>query len=195
MKKIISLVLGALIALPMMAGKPNKEWKFTLNDEADCVVEQTYKTNKSAQDALKAMKSALNRQSFEDRAVIAEEAGVSVTYDLMKNTKSNYNPFAGNFQESMRFRLEMKVEDGSVVVSANSFTLINKYQGYGSNTRSESFSAKIEQYNEYQTAIKEGSLKGKNKKEAADFIKDTDESFNQCQKELDAIFTSIKRVL
>lgn len=195
MKKNLLLVLCALITFPLMASKPNKEWMFTLTSEGECVVEQTYKTNKSAQEALKAVKSALNRQTFEDRSNIAEEAGVSVTFELSKNTKSAYNPFAGNFQESMRFRLEVRVEGNVVVVSASDFTLINKYQGYGSNTRSESFSAKIDQYEDYKEQIKNGSLKGKNKKEAADFIEDTDESFNQCQKELDAIFTSIKRVL
>lgn len=193
MKKLFMLALGALLALPVLAGKPAKEWSFSLNDEGECVVEKTFSTSKDATAALKAAKQIVNRETFENRSVLSEEAGVYVEYDLQKNTKSNYNPFAGSFQESMRFKLVISYKDGEVKVICSEFNLINKYQGYGSNTRTESFNAKVADYEEMKDAVANGSLKGKEKKDALDKIEDTDESFNVCQKELDAFLNNIKR--
>lgn len=189
------MALCALMALPMMAGKESKAWNFTINDEGEVVVEQTFTTEKDGETAIKAIKSGINRQSFEDRSVLAEETGKSVEYDLQKNTKSSYNPFAGNFQESMRFKLIVRYENGKVFVRAESFNLISRYQGYGSRTNSDSFAGKIEVYENNKAGVENGTIKGKAKKEALDTNEDIDDSFNVCQKELDAIFTSIKRAL
>lgn len=193
MKKLFILAFSILLALPISAGKPTKAWSFSLNDEGECVVEKTFSTSKDAISALKSAKQTINRETFENRSILSEEAGVYIEYDLQKNTKSNYNPFAGSFQESMRFKLIVTYKDGEVKVICTEFNLINKYQGYGSNTRTESFNAKVANYEELKDAIANGSLKGKEKKDALNEIEDTDESFNVCQKELDAILQTIKR--
>lgn len=189
------MALCALISLPMLAGKAQKEWKFEINDDGDVVVEQTFNTSKSGEEAIKAIKAGINRQSFEDRSVLAEENGVRVEYDLQKNTKSAWNPFAGNFQESMRFKLIIRYEDGKIIVHAESFNLINRYQGYGASTNSDSFVGKIAIYEENKAGVENGSLKGKAKKDAMSTNEDIDDSLNMCQKELDALFMSIKRAL
>lgn len=195
MKKIFAVALCALMALPMLAGKTAKEWNFSLNEDGECIVEETFTTGKDAAAALKAVKACLNKQSFEKRSTVAEEAGVSIAFDFTKNTKSNYNPFAGSFQESMAFKMVVTYANGAIVVKMYDFNLINKYEGYGKNTRSESFSGKIAEYEENEAKLKAGELKGKERKEAAEQMENTSDSFNQCQIELDRILNSIKKAL
>lgn len=193
MKKLFTLVLSTLLALPILAGKPATNWSFSLDDEGECVVEKTFTTSKDATAALKSVKQIVNRETFENRSVLSEETGVYIEYDLQKNTKSSYNPFAGSFQESMRFKLVVSYDNGTVKVTCSEFNLINKYQGFGANTRTESFNAKIAEYNELKEAVANGTIKGKDKKDALDKIEDTDESLNVCWKELDAFLQNIKR--
>lgn len=194
MKKLFTLALVALMALPMMAGKTEKEWNFSLNEDGECVVRIELPTSKSNVEAMKAAKAAINKQSYEDRATITNEPEMAV-YEFTKNTKRRYNPFAGMFNESMRFKATVSAENGIVVLVLTDWLLINKYEGYGSRTTSETFSERISTYYEAENGIKDGSLKGKDKKEAAEKMEEVSDSLNECQLTLDEITDAIRKAV
>lgn len=128
--------------LPVFAGKTQKAWTFTLNDDGECVVERSFDTDKDAQAALKAFKLALNKVTLESRSTINEVPGESILYELKKNTKTRYNPFAGNFNESMYFKMAVAYADGKVLVRLYDINLENKYEDCGKNVRNETFPAR-----------------------------------------------------
>ena len=189
---MMTLVLCALLTMPMWAGKTEKEWNFTLNEEAECILEYDIPTNKDAKAAITALKSTLNRQTFEERSVISEEGG-TIVYQITKNTKTRYNPFAGNFNESMKFKMEIRYENGTIKLRISDLVLINTYEGFGKKTTSDTFSGKISTYEEYQEALNSGSLKGKEKKEAESKMEEISDSLNECQLEMDKLISAITK--
>lgn len=192
MKKLLSIILMTLMMLPMMAGKTPKQWNFQLNEDGECVMEQTFPTSRDATAAIRAVKSAVNKQTFEERRTI-NQTDESITYSIKKNTKTRYNPFAGNFNEAMIFQMEATYTDGQVVIRLYDFALENKYEGYGKKVENDTFSGKISQYEEsVETAA---TSKGKAKKEAESFIEETNDSLNTCQEELDKLLAAIKKAL
>lgn len=192
MKKILLFALAAVLALPMFAGSNPKNWNFSVNDEGDCAVLRTYTTNKDAQEAIKAIKMALNKQSFESKDIISNEND-ELVYRLKKNTQNRYNPFAGNFRESLTFRFTAKWVNGTVEVIASDMMLESNYLGYGQHQEMENLSVKIAQYEE--AVDKAANGKGKEKKEAKETIEDINESLNLCQEELDKVLDAIKKAL
>lgn len=193
MKKILTFALMAMFMLPAMAGKTPKAWSFTVNDEGECIVERTFDTDKDGVAAMKAFKTAINKQKFENRSTISETPGESIVYELKKNTKTRYNPFAGNFNEAMQFKMNARYENGAVKVVLYDITLENKYEGYGKNTTNETFSGKIAEYEEAtETAAK---AKGKDKKEAEEVIENVNDSLNTCEEEMNKMFDMIRKAL
>ena len=53
---------------------------------------------------------------------------------------------------------------------------------------------KIAEYEEAEDALKAGA-KGKEKKDAQDLIENTNDSFNECQLELDKLFAALQKSL
>ena len=185
MKRFVTLVLSALMILPVFAGKTQKAWTFALNDDGECVVERSFDTDKDAQAALKAFKVALNKVTLESRSTINEVPGESILYELKKNTKTRYNPFAGNFNESMQFKMAVTYADGKVLVRLYDINLENKYEGYGKNVRNDTFSGKIAEYEEAacyrQGQRKERSRRGYGKHQRfAQYVRGGDEQDFQC---------------
>ena len=199
MKRIISFVLAAMLlpALTMnvMAAKTEKHWNFELNDEGECIIEHTFTTSQDdGAAAMKAFKKAMNKQTFESRSIDKEDAGKSISYSLTKNTKSRYNPFAGNFREAMKFKMDAEYRNGKIYVKLYDLTLENEYEGYGKNIKSDSFSGKIAEYEDAVEDIKAGA-KGKEKKDAQDKMDNISDSFNECQLELNKLFDAIQKGL
>lgn len=193
MKRFVTLVLSALMILPVLAGKTQKAWTFALNDDGECVVERSFDTDKDAQAALKAFKVALNKVTLESRSTINEVPGESILYELKKNTKTRYNPFAGNFNESMQFKMAVTYADGKVLVRLYDINLENKYEGYGKNVRNDTFSGKIAEYEE--AAEKAATAKGKEKKEAEEVMENINDSLNMCEEEMNKIFNAFAKAL
>ena len=135
----------------------------------------------------------MNRQTFDFISVLSEEPGKSIVYQVKKNTKSRYNPFAGMFQESMDFKLTATFEDGKVNIRVAELMLQNVYAGFGAKVQSDSFVSKIEAYNEAEKAS--ATAKGKAKKEALETMEDVNESLNGCQEELDKILDGFSKGL
>ena len=189
MKKILFIALAALMVLPSYAGKTPKQWNFQLNDEGECTIETTINTSKNAVDAIKAVKAAVNKQTFESRSIINQSEN-SISYSIKKNTKSRYNPFAGNFNEAMEFQMVAVWSEGSVKITIDNMNLENRYEGYGKNVKNDSFSGKIIEYQEAEQAA--ANAKGKAKKDAEEVMENINDSFNMCQEELDKMFVAIR---
>ena len=199
MKRFLTFLLAAILApvltMNVMAAKTEKQWNFCNNDEGECIISRSFTTSQAdGEAAMKAFKKAMNKQTFETRSVISEEPGQSIQYELTKNTKSRYNPFAGNFREAMKFKMDVTYSGGQIHVRMYDLTLENEYSGYGKNIRSETFSGKIAEYEEAEAEIKAGA-KGKAKKDAQDTMENISDSFNECQLELDKLFDAIQKGL
>lgn len=192
---LLAVIFAPVLTMNLMAAKTEKQWNFELNDEGECIIEHVFTTSKAdGEAAMKAFKKAMNKQTFESRSVISEEPGQSIHYALTKNTKSRYNPFAGNFREAMKFKMDVTYRDGKIYVKLYDLSLENEYEGYGKNVRSETFSGKLAEYEEAEADIKAGA-KGKAKKDAQDTMDNISDSFNECQLELNKLFDAIQKSL
>ena len=192
MKNLFIFALAVLLAAPVFAGSTPKNWNFEANEEGDCVVLKSIKTAKEAAEAFKAVRSAINKQTFEKKDVISNnEEGM--LYSLKRNTQNRYNPFAGNFRESLVFKLEVKMVDGAVQIKAYDMMIESAYLGYGQREETFNIANKIEEYNEAMDKVNNG--KGKEKKDAKDVIEDINESLNMCQEELDKVLNAIEKAL
>ena len=191
MKKILSIALMALMVMPAFAGKTPKNWDFENNDESEFVVERSYETSKAdGAAAIKAVRAAMNKQTFDECTVKEEEAGQSITYHVRKNTKNRYNPFAGMFQEFMEFDMVATYAEGKINLKLTEFMLENFYAGFGAKKQRDAFSGKIDAYKDAEIKAKSG--KGKEKKEAAELVEEINDSFNLCQTDLDIILNTIE---
>ena len=193
MKKLLFLALSMLIALPTMA-EDVKSWNFTNNEDGECVIDIVIPTEKDQASALKAIKVAINKITLTARNLVSSTDS-TLSYQLSKNTKMRYNPFAGNFTEDMAFNLLVTYSENSIKLHVTEPTIICSYSGYGSNVTSKSFAARIDDYNIYQEKLSNGSAKGKEKKECKEEIKNINSELNMCQKEFDQMIETIKRGL
>lgn len=193
MRKLLFLALSMLIALPTMA-EDVKSWNFTNNEDGECVIDIVIPTEKDQASALKAIKVAINKITLTARNLVSSTDS-TLSYQLSKNTKMRYNPFAGNFTEDMAFNLLVTYSENSIKLHVTEPTIICSYSGYGSNVTSKSFAARIDDYNIYQEKLSNGSAKGKEKKECKEEIKNINSELNMCQKEFDQMIEIIKRGL
>ena len=194
MKKLLFLALSMLIALPTMANDEVKSWNFTNNEDGECVIDVVIPTEKDQAAAIKAVKVAINKITLSARTLLSSTDSTLV-YNLTKNTKIRYNPFAGNFTEDMAFNLLVTYSENSIKLHITEPTIICGYSGYGSNVTSKSFAARIDEYNTYQEKLNGGSIKSKEKKEIKNEIKNINGELNMCQEELDKIINIIKKGL
>lgn len=191
MKKILSIALMALMVLPVFAGKTPKNWNFENNEEGECIVDRSFETSKADGAAsIKAVRTAMNKQSLDAITVLSEEEGVNIVYQIRKNTKSRYNPFAGMFQEFMEFKMTATYAEGKINLHIAEMTLQNLYAGFGAKVETEGFSGKIDAYKQAEETV--ATSKGKAKKEAQEKIEEINDSFNACQEELDKILDVIQ---
>lgn len=194
MKKLLFIALSMLISLPTMANDEIKNWRFENNEDGECIVNIEIPTQKDQTAAIKAIKVAINKVTLSSRSLIASTDS-TLLYHIGKNTKMRYNPFAGNFTENMKSNLLVTYSNNSIKLQFTELTLVCEYNGYGSNTTSKSFSARIDQYNTCTKKLNDGSIKGKEKKECKSEIKNINGELNVCQKEFDSIIEEIKNAL
>ena len=194
MKKLLFLALSMLIALPTMADDEVKSWNFTNNEDGECVIDVVIPTEKDQASAIKAVKVAINKITLSARTLLSSTDSTLV-YNLTKNTKIRYNPFAGNFTEDMAFNLLVTYSENSIKLHITEPTIICGYSGYGSNVTSKSFAARIDEYNSYQEKLNGGSIKSKEKKEIKNEIKNINGELNMCQEELNKMLDTIKKGL
>lgn len=194
MKKLLFLALSMLIALPTMANDEVKSWNFTNNEDGECVIDVVIPTEKDQVSAIKAVKVAINKITLSGRNLL-NSTDSTLVYQLTKNTKMRYNPFAGNFTEDMAFNLLVTYSDNSIKLHITEPTVVCGYSGYGSNVTSKSFAGRIDEYNMYQEKLNNGSAKGKEKKQIKNEIKNINSELNMCQEELNKMLDIIKNNL
>lgn len=194
MKKLLFVALSMLMALPMVASDDVKSWNFTNNEDGECVVDIVIPTEKDQASAIKAVKVAINKINLSARNLITSTDSTLV-YHLVKNTKMRYNPFAGNFTENMSINLVVTYSENSIKLHITEPTVICEYNGYGSKSTSKAFSARIDDYNSCIEKLNDNSIKGKEKKECKEEIKNINSELNMCQKELNGMIEAIKNAL
>ena len=192
MKNFLILTFAVLLAAPVFAGSTPKNWNFEVNEEGDCSVMKTVKTDKDAAAAIKAIKVAVNKQSFEKKEIVSSTDD-GIVYKFKRNTQNRYNPFAGNFRESLVFNLEAKIVGDAVQIKAYEMMIESVYSGYGQREETFNIANKIEEYEAAMDKVNNG--KGKEKKDAKDTIDDINESLNMCQEELDKVLNAIYSAL
>ena len=106
-----------------------------------------------------------------------------------------YNPFAGNFTENMSINLVVTYSENSIKLHITEPTVICDYNGYGSKSTSKAFSTRIDDYNSCIEKLNDNSIKGKEKKECKEEIKNINSELNMCQKELNGMIEAIKNAL
>lgn len=191
MKKLLFVFLGTLLSLSALADESVKSWNFTNNEEGECIVDIVLPTEKTKEDALKAVKIAINKISLVSRDLISTTDS-SMTYELIKNTKNRYNPFAGSFTENMSFKLVATASEGVVKIKCTNFSLIGTYTGYGNKVETREFTAMIDEYHYNQELIDGGTLKKKEIKKLKDDQKNINSELNMCQEELNKMIETIK---
>lgn len=78
-------------------------YDFPVDANGNCVIKKEYPTSKSETDAYLAVKSWMNSQNFNQMNANSDIPNKSLSYNVTLNTKSSYNPFAGQFVENLIF--------------------------------------------------------------------------------------------
>ncbi len=92
MKKLFLFTISILLVLPMMA-KSEKKWNFSVNDKLQVVVEQVFPTSKDVSTAMKDVRIAFKKQTFESLVQLETDDSNVMEFEVLKNTKWRYNPF------------------------------------------------------------------------------------------------------
>ena len=86
MKRLLLFTISILLVLPMMA-KTEKKWNFTVNDKLQVVVEQVFPTSKDVSTAMKDVRIAFKKQTFESLVQLETDDRNVIEFEILKNTK------------------------------------------------------------------------------------------------------------
>ena len=101
MKKL--LVMLAMMAVTTVASA----YDFELDQYGGCTIADKVQTSKSPADAYGAAKGWLNSQGFSAMTPGADKAGEMFSSTVTMNTKTAYNPFAGQFIENLVYSIAL----------------------------------------------------------------------------------------
>lgn len=165
MKKFFTTLLFALIC---MLGYS----QFTQVD-GDFV----YTTDFTAENAHKKIVQMLNTfNSTTQAAEIKTNEDNLVKAEVVFNVAAKYNPFAGSFVENFQMDATFKIDGDNVELVCDNFYTIFVYSGYGTNKQVRSYVERNEEYEAALEGLNNGTLSGKQKKEAKSTVSDWEES-------------------
>lgn len=167
-------------------------YDFPVDANGNCVIKKEYPTSKSETDAYLAVKSWMNSQNFNQMNANSDIPNKSLSYNVTLNTKSSYNPFAGQFVENLIFTFSYSKEGGNAVIKIENIQIQEIYGGFGMSNKVNPITTKI---NELETAKKavadaEADLslskkeKKKIRKDNEDTIEDNEETLEKASDEL-----------
>lgn len=116
-----------------------------------------------------------------------------VKAEIVMNVKASYNPFAGGFAENFQFNATFKIDGDQVTVLCDNFYTINIYSGFGTNKEVKAYDERVDEYETASRKLNNGSLKGKEKKEAKDVVEDWEETSAAINKEFKERFVNTLR--
>ena len=199
MKKTVSTLLVVVFSISLVFGRTSRQWEFQLNKNGKCVVERVYPTHKGAYDAFCSIKKTLNRHSLDGCKIINENPNKCLVYAIKKNTTRQYTPqrkmfmAANGYIEEMQFKMSLSYNRNAIVVKMYDFVFASIDLGYAYDMQISTFEQVISEYSSAQKVIATGTRK--ERKEAKDIVEAIDDSFNECQEELDDILHDISKHL
>lgn len=194
MKKVLISLFMALFA---MVGNA-QEYGFPLNEYGDPVVKGTIKTESGAGVNSGQIKAWVSSGGFSSAILAKEEAKKQLIYNLCKNTKSAYNPFAGQFTENLLFTLDITFDENDVNYELTNLQIQEIYAGFGSNVRVTGVAEMIQNVKTAKQAIADAEKTGdkklikKAKKENEKLIENNTETLLKAWDELQKLLERLQ---
>lgn len=194
MKKLILSIALAVIAVIANAQRFN----FPINDRGEVVITETIKSGAGASANFQKVKTWLNTQTFSNISVNSENVDKNLSYVLTKNTKSRYNPFAGQFTENLIFLLNVEVSDAEVVYTLTNMQVQEIYMGYGANTKMKPLSQIVQQVQTIEKQMADAQAAGDKKamkalkKQYKDDLEDLGDTLEKISEELNKMLSALK---
>ena len=197
MKKL--LVMVAMVAVSAMASAHI----FVIDQYGACTIQEEVASSKNANDAYNAAKGWLNSQGFTQITPGADKAGQSFSATVTLNTKTEYNPFAGQFIENLMFTVTINCEKGKVTYKLENIQLQEIYGGYGVSNKINPIAQKVNEVAAAKKAVADAEAsttmskkeKKKVKKDNEDIIENGDETLNKASEELTKRLDAIKNIV
>jgi len=184
MKKIFVTI--CIVALAISGVFAQKVILPTDNKGRICFTNE-YETDQTKAELFESV-SAWAVTTFNSDAVFSkDEAKGEVMVNGTAKSRSWMNPFAGYFNEYVKFVIKFALEDGKITYTLYRPTLTETYAGYGSNSKvtnmDDLYSNYVQAYESIDAAKNNPSLSKKDQKaiikEAESVIKDTEESLEE----------------
>ncbi|MBP5776999.1 MAG: hypothetical protein J6W56_05545 [Prevotella sp.] len=186
MKKLFLMMVMAAMSSMAFA------YDFPIDENGNCVVKKSIPTSKSEADAYMAAKSWLNSQGFTQMNANSDVPNKSFSYNLTMNTKSSYNPFAGQFVENLVFTISFSTAGGNANVKIENIQIQEIYGGFGVSNKINPITMKITELENAKKAVADAEAneslskkeKKKIKKDNEDIIEDNTETLEKASEEL-----------
>lgn len=197
MKKMFLSLLAVMFACSVHA----QDFGFPVNEFGESVVMGSVKTSHDAKYNAQVIRAWTGNQGFSVCNQISEEPGKSITYNIVKNTKSSYNPFAGQFVENLVFNLVVKFNGENVDYEFRNIQIQEIYAGFGASNKTNSVAQFIENVKNAKAAIEAAQQSGdkkalkKAKKEHEDTIENGTETLQKAWGEFQKFEAKLKESL
>lgn len=197
MKKIFLMIIMAAMSSMAFA------YDFPVDEYGNCVIKKEYPTSKSESDAYMAVKSWMNSQNFTQMSANSDVPNKSLSYNVTLNTKSAYNPFAGQFIENLVFTFSYLMEGGNAVIKIENVQIQEIYGGFGTSNKINPITVKINELEAAKKAVADAetnlSLSKKEKKRVRkdneDTIEDNTETLEKASAELYKRLSNLEAML
>lgn len=197
MKKTVFTMLAIMMACISYA----QSYSFPKNADGVVEVTETLTTSNDEQTNFSKVKNWINSQGFSQMNVIQEQTNSSLAYSVTKNTKSTYNPFAGQFIENLIFNFSVTVNGNDVTYTMNNMQIQETYAGFGMNNKISTVDDMIKKYEDAKKAIADAQAAGNKKlakslkKENKDILEDIPETLENASGEISKMCQNLKTTL
>lgn len=197
MKKI----LFSVVAMMMTCLSYAQSWNFPTDANGNVEFSDEYTTSGDASSNFAKVKNWINGLGCSNMSVVQENTNNNLTYTLTKNTKSSYNPFAGQFTENLIFSFSVTVDGNKVSVKYSNIQIQEIYAGYGVRNKITALGDMVKKYTELNKQINDATAAGdkkaakKLKKENEDYLENTPETLENASEQMTKMRNSLKVTL
>jgi hypothetical protein len=167
-------------------------YDFPVDANGNCMIKKEYPTSKSDGDAYLAAKSWMNSQSFTQMNANSDVPNKSFSYNVTLNTKSAYNPFAGQFVENLVFTITYTKEGGKVLIKIENIQIQEIYAGFGARNKTNPITMKINEIEVAKKAIADAEAnESLSKRDRKKILKENEETVKDNTETLDKASTEL----
>ena len=194
-------VFFTLVAMVMVMTASAQKYNLPINEYGDCVFIDNYTNSSEASLNYMKVKTWVNNQGFKTMTLTRDEKDKAVAYTVTKNTKSSYNPFAGQFTEDLIINLTFEFEGNSVKCTFQNMQIQEFYAGYGTNNKLTSVPQMIQNLQAAEKAVADAEASGdkkaakKVKKENKDLIENSTETLVKASTEIENMRNNLRTLL